>query len=101
MPIISKQAGTKHNKIAGLPIFLRLLISKDKPDLVRIITKAICLKYEEIDNNVSSTMFNSDGPINIPSMIYQTSFGSLIFSKIKPPSMPPPKIINKDRNIFI
>ena len=61
MPIISKQAGMKHIKIAGLPIFLRLLISKDKPDLVRIITKAICLRYEEIDNTLSDAAYDTYG----------------------------------------
>ena len=44
VPIISHVAGTKHIKKAGLPIFFNTLISKDNPDLVNIITKAICLK---------------------------------------------------------
>ena len=101
MPAISKQAGKKHINIAGLPIFFRLLISKDKPDLVKIMTKAICLRCDEIDRNVSSTMLSTDGPIRTPRMIYHTNFGSLIFSKKKPPRIPPPKMINKDKNIFI
>jgi len=65
------------------------------------MTKAICLRWDEIESNVSSTILNKDGPIRIPRMIYHTSLGSLIFSNKNPPRIPPPKIINKDRNIFI
>jgi hypothetical protein len=51
--------------------------------------------------SVASTIFNTDGPINIPNIIYHTSFGNFIFSKINPPNIQQVKIINKDKNIFI
>ena len=44
MPIISKLAGKKHIRIAGRPILIRVLKSRARPDLVKIIIKAICLK---------------------------------------------------------
>jgi hypothetical protein len=100
-PIISKHAGTNDINIAGLPIFLRLLISSDNPDLVNIIINAICLKYEEISISVPSTTFKTDGPIYIPSTIYQTNLGSFIFSNKTPPNIPNVNIINKLKNITV
>ena len=44
IPIISKLAGKKHIKIAGLPILIKDLKSRANPDLVKIIIKAICLR---------------------------------------------------------
>ena len=99
-PIISKQAGIKHINIAGLPIFFKLLILNDNPDLVSINIKAICLKYDEIVISVSSTIFKTEGPIRIPNKIYHINLGNLIFSNIKPPNIPSVKIINKLKNIF-
>ena len=51
--------------------------------------------------NESSTMLNTDGPINIPNIMYQMSLGNLILSNINPPKIPQVKIINKDKKIFI
>ena len=47
---ISKQAGTKHIKMAGRPTFSKSFISKARPARVKIIIKATCLRYGDMDN---------------------------------------------------
>ena len=54
IPIISIQAGTKHNNNAGLPTRFKSEIFKDSPALVRIITNAIRLISLDIDITDSS-----------------------------------------------
>ena len=44
MPSISIEAGTKLNKIAGLPTFLSLSKFRESPARLSIVTRAICLK---------------------------------------------------------
>ena len=53
-PKISKHAGTKHISTAGLPALFKSPISKDKPALVRMITKASLLRSAEIPKILSS-----------------------------------------------
>ena len=57
IPRISKVAGTKHIKTAGLPTFFKSFISRFRPALVNIIIKAICRKSAEIDKIFGSRRF--------------------------------------------
>ena len=66
IPIISNVAGKNDKSNALLPIFLKLLISRFSPDLVRIIIKAICLKYEEISIKDLSIILKTLGPNKTP-----------------------------------
>ena len=59
IPIISKHAGRKHINIAGRPIFFKLFISRDNPDLVNIIIKAICLRLDDMSNKEELIIFNT------------------------------------------
>ena len=54
IPIISKQAGTKHINIAGLPTLFKSLKSKFNPALINIIINAIFLNSLEIFNRDES-----------------------------------------------
>ena len=55
--IISKQAGRKHIKMAGLPTFFRSDKSKESPARVSMIIKAICLRSLEMANIFVSRIF--------------------------------------------
>ena len=57
IPRISKVAGTKHIKTAGLPTFFKSFILRFKPALVNIIIKAICRKSVDIDKIFGSRRF--------------------------------------------
>ena len=47
-PNISRVAGIKHIKIAGLPTFFKSFISNARPARVKIITSAICLSSDDM-----------------------------------------------------
>ena len=54
IPIISKQAGTKHINIAGLPTLFKSLKSRFNPARINIIINAIFLNSLEIFNKDES-----------------------------------------------
>ena len=59
IPIISKQAGTKHIRTAGRPTFFKSLISILSPARVKIIISAICLKSVDIFKIAGSSRFST------------------------------------------
>ena len=75
IPIISKQAGTKHIKTALLPMVFNFFKSNDKPLLVKMITSAIWRIYEETEYKVSSISPKTDDDIKTPNIKYQIILG--------------------------
>ena len=76
-PIISKVAGIKDSKTAGLPTFFRSAKSKDNPALSKMMMNAIFFKSAEIESNAGSKKSKTNGPNTIPVINMPMILGSL------------------------
>ena len=101
IPIISKQAGTKHIIIAGLPTFFNSDTLSDNPALARIIINAILRNCADISRIDVSIKFSAYGPIIIPTANIPISDGNRSFLHIPPSNRPNNKMIAKLKNINI
>ena len=92
IPSISKEAGTKHIKTAGLPIFLSPVRSSPSPARVRMMISAIFLSSEEMERILSSKRFSTYGPNTIPVSSIPKRLGSFTFRHIHPIAIPTTRI---------
>ena len=79
MPIISNDAGTKHIRTAGLPIFFSPDKSSPRPALVRIMINAILRSSADIPRILSASRLSPYGPRIIPVINIPSKAGNLIF----------------------
>ena len=100
VPVISNSAGKKHIRKAGLPALFKSSISIAKPALVSIITKASCLRFEDIESIESSKRFRANGPNITPVIIIPKRAGSFNFVNNVPNIKPVKNISAKLVNIF-
>ena len=99
MPMISKDAGTKHIRTAGLPIFFKPDKSRLSPALVKIIIRAIFLSSAEMPSILASIRFRTYGPSSMPVISMPSRLGSLIFRHSQPRDIPTIKISATLNNI--
>ena len=88
IPSNSKDAGTKHIKTAGLPIFFRPDRSSPSPALVRIMISAIFRSSDDIPRILLSNRFNTYGPRITPVANIPNKLGSLHFWQSHPMDIP-------------
>ena len=88
MPINSKDAGTKHIRTAGLPIFFNPDISSPRPALVRIMINAIFRRSADMPRILPSNRFKPYGPRTIPVINIPSRLGNLIFWQSHPMNIP-------------
>ena len=100
MPISSNDAGTKHIRTAGLPIFLSPDRSSPRPALVRIMINAILRSSADIPRILSSNRLSTYGPRTIPVISMPSKLGNLIFWHIHPINIPKIRISEILNNII-
>ena len=100
IPVTSKQAGTKHIRIAGRPAFFKSSRFKDNPALSKMMINAIRRSCDEISRMDESSQPSPYGPRIIPVAIIPTSPGSLTFLHSHPSAIPSSSINAILCNIF-
>ena len=101
IPRISKQAGTKHIRIAGLPTFFKSSRFSESPALARIMINAIFRSSDEIFKMEASIRFKAYGPNTIPVTNIPKSPGRCTFLQSHPIIMPSNSIHAILINIFL
>ena len=101
IPRTSKQAGTKHIRIAGLPTFFKSSRFSESPALARIMINAIFRSSDEIFKMEASIRFKAYGPNTIPVTNIPKSPGRCTFLQSHPIIMPSNSIHAILINIFL